>query len=105
MGFVMYRKIINVVMASALVAGVCAASVQPAEARRGSFAAGVAAGVIGLGLLGAYAHARDRVYYEGGCYRGPMRCEWTPGRCYYNDYGDRICRRGYERCYRPTYCD
>jgi hypothetical protein len=101
----MLRKIAHLSMAATFVAGIGAISVQPAEAGRGgNFAAGVAAGVIGLGLLGAYAHARDR-YYAGGCYRGPSRCEWRPGRCYYNDYGERICRRGYEHCYRPTYCD
>lgn len=102
----MFRKLLQSLMALTLLVGVGAMSVKPAEAGNGGrVVAGVAAGVIGLGILGAYANARERAYYDGGCYRGAPRCEWRPGRCFYTEYGERVCRRGYERCYRPTYCD
>lgn len=103
----MMKKLMQSLMALALVAGVAASSIQPAEARGGRFAAGVAAGVIGLGLLGAYAHSRDR-YYErssGECYPGPEECGWTNRRCFTNSWGDRVCRGGRWTCWRPTYCD
>ena len=61
----MLKKIINSLMAVALMVGVTASTIQPAEAGRGGrVAAGVAAGIIGLGILGAYANARDREYYR-----------------------------------------
>ena len=85
-----------------------AATVQPAEAgRSGRIAAGVAAGIIGLGILGAYANSRRRHYehYEPACYRGPRRCRWVGRRCWLDRYGDYVCRRGRRRCWRPVYCD
>lgn len=100
----MLRKLVQVLMALTLAVGIGAGYVQPAGANGGRTAAIVGGTIIGLGVLGAYAHARDRAYY-GGCYRGPTRCEWVKGPCFYNRYGDYVCRRGYERCYRPTYCD
>lgn len=103
----MMKKLMHALMALALVAGVTASSIQPAEAGRGGrFAAGVAAGVIGLGLLGAYAHSRDRHYYHAReCYPGPEECGWTNRRCFTNSWGDRVCRGGRWTCWRPTYCD
>jgi hypothetical protein len=101
----MKKKLLHSLMALALLFGAGAASIQPAAAHDGRVAAGVAAGIIGLGLLGAYAASRDRAYYGGECYRGAPRCEWVEGRCYFNDYGDRVCRPGYERCLRPTICE
>jgi hypothetical protein len=109
----MIRKLLLSVMALALVAGSALVSAQPADARGGRFAAGVAAGLIGLGVLGAYAHARDRDYYPyrprrvygDGCYRGPERCYRAAERCFYNRYGDYVCRGGGLRCHRPLYCD
>jgi hypothetical protein len=96
-------------MALSLVAGIAVSSVQPAEAGRGGrVAAGVAAGIIGLGLLGAYGHARERDYYyrsHGECYPGPEECGWTNRRCFTNSWGDRVCRGGRWTCWRPTYCD
>ena len=71
-------------------------------------AAGVAAGLITLGILGAYAH--DRRYgpppgYSGACYKGPRECGWVGARCWINRYGDEVCNRGHYRCWRKTYCD
>jgi hypothetical protein len=109
----MIKKIVNALMAVMLMAGVTASSIQPAEAGRGGrVAAGVAAGIIGLGLLGAYSHARDRDYdrhyYRSGggeCYPGPEECGWKNRRCFTNSWGDTVCRGGRWTCWRPTYCD
>ena len=104
----MIRQILHCVMALTLAAGMAAASVDQAEAGRGrGVAAGVAAGIIGLGILGAAAHARDGYDddYDGGCYRGPRHCEWENRRCFENRYGDTVCRGGDYVCRRPMICD
>jgi hypothetical protein len=106
----MIKKFMHALMAVMLVAGFAASSIQPAEAhgRGGRVAAGVAAGIIGLGLLGAYSHARDRDYYYESrerCYPGPEECGWKNRRCFENRYGETICRGGRWTCWRPTYCD
>jgi hypothetical protein len=101
----MMKKIMHALMALMLMAGVTA-SIQPAEAGRGGrVAAGVAAGIIGLGLLGAYAHSRDRHYAHDECYPGPEECGWKNRRCFTNSWGDTVCRGGRWTCWRPTYCD
>ena len=101
------KKLMHVMLALALVTGAVATSAQPAEAGRGGrVAAGVAAGIIGLGILGAYAHSRDRYYYrDAECYPGPEECGWTNRRCFINRWGDEVCRGGRWTCHRPTYCD
>ena len=105
----MIKKFTHALMALTLLAGFTATSIQPAEAGRGGrVAAGVAAGIIGLGLLGAYAHSRERDYYyrsHGECYPGPEECGWKNRRCFVNSWGDRVCRGGRWTCWRPTYCD
>lgn len=105
----MMKKMMSALMALMLVAGVTASSIEPAEAGRGGrVAAGVAAGIIGLGLLGAYAHERDRDYYYASrdrCYPGPEECGWKNRRCFTNSWGDTVCRGGRWTCWRPTYCD
>ncbi len=101
----MVKKITQSLLALTLALGVVVSSMQPAEAGRGGrFAAGVAAGIIGLGLLGAYGHARDR-HYDRECYPGPERCGWVRRRCFYNHYGDYVCRGGRYTCWRDEYCD
>jgi hypothetical protein len=106
----MIRQILHCVMALMLAAGMAAVSGQHAEAGGRGIAAGVAAGIIGLGILGAAAHARDGYDYEddydgGGCYRGPRRCEWENRHCFENRYGDTVCRGGDYVCHRPLICD
>lgn len=107
----MMKKIMQALMALTLVISVTASSIQPADAghRGRGVAAGVAAGIIGLGLLGAYAHSRDRddYYYESRerCYPGPEECGWKNRRCFTNSWGDTVCRGGRWTCWRPTYCD
>jgi hypothetical protein len=101
----MIKKLIHAALALTLAIGVGFASVQPVEARGGRTAAIVGGTILGLGLLGAYAEGRERTYYRESCYQGPPQCRWVEGPCYYNSRGDYICRRGYEKCYRPTICD
>jgi hypothetical protein len=105
---VMTRKIINAFATVALLLGLGASMVQPAEAhRRGGLAAGLAIGtVLGLGIAGAYAG--PRYYgYDGapGCYRGPRQCGWVGRSCWINRHGEQICSGGYHRCWHPTICD
>ena len=110
----MFKKITNALMALTMVLGMTLASAPQAEARRG-VGLGIAAGIIGLGLIGAasQAHAYDRGprYYsryedEGErCYRGPRECHWAGRRCFENRYGDEVCRGGRYICERPVVCD
>lgn len=105
----MLRKMLYPVLALALVMGTTAASVEPAHARGGRGAA-IAAGILGLAILGATA-SRHRAYgyeyddYGPRCYRGRERCYWSGRRCFENDYGDTICRGGDYVCRRPLICD
>lgn len=105
----MLKKLAHPFLALALAFAIAASMAQPADAGRGGRAAAFVGGtLLGLGIAGAIAHAHGpTVYYEepGGCYKGRLRCKWVEGPCYYNKYGDYICRRGHERCWRPTYCD
>ncbi len=103
----MLKKLASLSLALVMFAGVMATTADDADARRrgGAVAAGVAAGIIGLGILGATANSRGRTYREPACYRGPRECRRGPDRCWYNRYGDYVCRRGELRCFRRTYCD
>jgi hypothetical protein len=103
----MLKKVAHSAAALMLVLGIVAATVQPAEAHRrgGGVAAGLAIGtILGLGIAGAYAGPR---YYDygPGCYRGPRQCDYVGRSCWYNNFGERICRGGEYRCWRPTICD
>ena len=101
----MLRKILHPLMALTLAAGMASVTLHDAEAGRGGrVAAGVAAGIIGLGILGAAAH-RGGYYYDDGCYRGRLRCRWEGGRCFENRYGEEVCRGGERVCHRPLICD
>lgn len=109
----MYRKLMSLLAASAMLFSVFVLTSEQAEARRGGgLAAGLAVGaILGLGIAGAYAGPR---YYGGpanyadvppGCYRGPRQCGWAGRRCWVDRYGDQVCRGGDWRCWRPTICD
>src|SRR5689334_3613098 len=104
---VMKKTIVQTSAVAALVMAVGAASWSaPAAADRGgAVAAGVVAGtVLGLGIAGAYAG--PRYYAVGpGCYRGPRQCDYVGRSCWYNRFGEYICRGGEYRCWRPTVCD
>jgi hypothetical protein len=108
----MLKKSMHALFALTLAVGTAAVSAQPAGAGHwhhrhhhhhrgngGSFAAGVATGVIGLGLLGAIASRGPH------CYDGPRRCEWRGRHCFENHYGEWVCRGGHYSCWRPTICD
>jgi hypothetical protein len=112
----MLKTLIHALLGLTLALGLAAASVQPADAGHryhrhhghhghhgngGSFAAGVATGIIGLGVLGAIAHARNGAH----CYEGPRRCGWRDQHCFENRWGRWVCRGGHYSCWRPTYCD
>jgi hypothetical protein len=101
----MLKKLTKLLLALTFVVGIGAATMQSAEAYRGGrVAAGVAVGtLLGLGIAGAYAGPR---YYAGeGCYVGPRQCDYVGRRCWYNRYGDYVCRGGEYRCWRPRICD
>jgi hypothetical protein len=103
----MMKKIMQSAAALALAVGIFAATAQDADAHRrgGGVAAGLAIGtILGLGIAGAYAGPR---YYDDGpaCYRGPRQCDYVGRSCWHNRYGERVCRGGEYRCWRPTVCD
>lgn len=106
----MIKKILHPIMVLMLAAGLAGATIHDAQAgRKGRIAAGIAAGIIGLGILGAAAHAHRRGHYyyddEEYCYRGRRRCHWENRRCHENRYGDVVCRGGDYVCRRPLICD
>lgn len=108
----MIRKIASVLVAAIIGFGAIATTSSNAEARRG-IGYGIAAGVVAGTLLGAYAYAprayASPYYYsyagEPACYKGPLRCAYTGRSCWYDRFGDYVCRGGERRCWRPTICD
>lgn len=78
----MWKTVVKSLLALTVVLGLAASASQPAEARGGRVAAGLAVGtLLGLGIAGAYAGPR---YYYGdgpGCYRGPRQCDWVGRSC------------------------
>lgn len=103
----MLKKLISMTMAVVTMIGLSFATVEPAAAGGRGVGIGIAAGIIGLGILGAAASAHDRDYYyaHDRCYRGPERCGWSDRHCFVNRYGDEVCRGGSYSCYRPRICD
>src|SRR5262245_25395027 len=98
----MSKNIMRSLLATGLVLGIAASMSQPAEARRGGPAAGVAVGVVlGLGISGANAVPR----YFRVCRALPPQCGWADRTCSYDRWGDQVCRGGTWRCQRPTYCN
>lgn len=103
----MLKSLMHVGLATALIAGASITTATDAEAgRRGVRAGGIIAGtLLGLGVLGAYAHSREhRRGYYGACYEGRQRCEVVGQRCWHNRYGEYRCKDDV-RCYRPQICD
>lgn len=102
----MMKKIMQSAAVLALGAGLFAASAQDAEARRGGVAAGLAIGtILGLGLGGAYVGPHYHDDDDEACYPGPRECGYVGRNCWFNRYGERVCRGGRYRCWRPTICD
>ena len=99
------KMIVKSLLAVGLAAGLTAASFDDAHARRGhrgyGVGAGVAAGIIGLGILGAYS---SRGYaYSPACYQKET-CGNVGRRCWENRYGETVCRSGEYRCWTRTVC-
>ena len=91
-------------------AGISTATLQDAQAQHrhghghggGGVAAGVAAGIIGLGLLGAYSsrgYASTRSCYE------KEHCDNVGRRCWENRYGETVWKGGEYRCWTKTSCN
>jgi hypothetical protein len=101
----MVRKAATAVTTLALAMSLMVASLDPADARhrrRNAIIGGFALGALALGAASAYGTSH---HYRGGCYRGPRECRWVDRECFYNDFGDYVCSRGYRECIRPVYCD
>lgn len=98
------KMIVKSLLAIGLAAGIASAPLQDAQAhsRRGyGVGAGVAAGIIGLGILGAYS---SRGYaYSPACYQKET-CGNVGRRCWENRYGETVCRGGEYRCWTRTVC-
>jgi len=107
----MFKKLMQSAAALALTLGIIAASTQEADAHRrrhGGLGAGIAIGtILGLGIAGAYAGPRYYGRYDDGpgCYPGPRQCGHVGRSCWFNSYGERVCRGGEYRCWRPRICD
>jgi heme A synthase len=102
----MLKSITHAALAATLLAATTIATAPEAEARRGRAAAGIVAGtIIGLGIAGAYAASRDRGhYYHRSCYPGRQVCDVVGQKCWYNRYGEYVCKDDV-RCYRREICD
>lgn len=102
----MLKKLIYSLLALTMALGVIATGSDPAEARRrGGVVAGAIIGGVVAGALIAGASRRSYAYGSPECYAGPRRCEWAGRHCFYNRFGDYVCRGGEYRCWRPTICD
>lgn len=112
----MFKKITLALMALTLAFGMVVSTAPQAEAGRRGVGIGIAAGIIGLGILGAaanangYGHHRSYSYSSGydddrSCYRGPRECRWTGRRCFENRWGDEVCRGGRYVCERQVICE
>jgi hypothetical protein len=105
----MLKKLMQSAAALALTVGIVAASTQEADAHRRNrgLGAGIAIGtILGLGIAGAYAGPRYHGYYDGpACYPGPRTCGHVGRSCWFNAYGERVCRGGEYRCWRAQVCD
>lgn len=101
------KSVLKLFAALGLALALVVSTSPEAEARKGrgaAVAAGIAAGVIGLGILGA-AEAEARHSGGGGCYKGRRVCDVIERDCFYSRAGDYICPAPERRCYRPTICD
>ena len=101
----MMKRLIAASLALATVAGGLAMSTDSAsarEGRRGAFAAGAAAGVVGGALLGgALAQPRPAYGYEQQDYYPQRRCHFERRRVQ-DEYGYWRSQR-VRVCYRPGY--
>ncbi len=99
------KKLVYAMLALVMALGAVVTSSQTAEARgRGGLVAGA---IVGGVLAGALLAGSSRRAYASGpvCHYGPRQCEWAGRHCFYNRFGDYVCRGGDYRCWRPRICD
>jgi hypothetical protein len=100
------KTMLKSLLALGLAAGISTATLSDAQAHRRGYGgygvgAGVAAGIIGLGVLGAYS---SRGYaYSRACYEKEF-CNNVGRRCWENKYGETVCRGGEVVCRVRTVC-
>lgn len=99
----MRSKVAVGLLAVSTAAAALSGATVPAEAKNGrNVAIGVAAGLVTLGVIAGAANAGSR----RSCYTVGGGCHWREGKCFYNRYGDYVCRQGYQVCEpRRTVCD
>ncbi len=98
----MAKSITTALLTLLLTVCVTAVGYDAAEAKKGrnkAFATGLALGILGYGAFSGEARARGR------CAKGPVRCRWVRGDCYYNRFDDLVCESRYRKCARELYCD
>lgn len=77
------KKFATATIAALTIGATIALTAAPAEAkfgRKGAFFGGLAAGIVGAGLLGGHAYHHGGYYYGGSC--------WREKRPVYNRWGD-----------------
>ena len=100
------KTILKSLLVVGLAAGITSATLGDAQAQHrrggGGVAAGVAAGIIGLGILGAYS-SRGHAY-SPACYNKEV-CGYGERRCWENRYGETVCKSGEYRCWTRQFCN
>ncbi len=100
-------------LALVLAAGLASANVTPASADYWgggpAFAAGLATGIIGLGIIGAARNYPPPYYYgaydDPRCHPGPLECRTFAPPCYADAYGANVCPPPGRSCYRRAICN
>ncbi len=109
------RSWIRAGFALAVSAGLVAAGVAPASADRDGawFGAGLATGIVGMGLIGAARAAPPPpppyYYYYGAygdprCHPGPVECQAFAPPCFTNEFGEYVCPPPARQCFRRPIC-
>jgi hypothetical protein len=70
-----------------------------------AFAAGLATGIIGMGIAGsAPAPYYYGAYDDPRCHPGPLECRTYAPPCYNNEYGEYVCPPPARSCFRRPIC-
>ena len=104
------KAVLKTSVAFILAGTMVSASVAPASAdyyshrhhHGGGLAAGVAAGILGLGIIGAAAAEHER-YYANGCDPGPLECHTFEKSCFHDEYGEYVCPPPARRCLHRSF--
>jgi hypothetical protein len=106
------RTWIKTAAALALAAGLVSAQVAPASADHdgAGFAAGLATGILGMGLLHAVPPPPPPppyyygVYDDPRCRPGRLECRTFAPPCYTSEWGEYVCPPPARRCFRRPVC-